>query len=281
MGLVVNRHLLYVLTYCRGSQKSKRHHQRTMRSAVGRFFTVPTLATSTTTQQPSTNIIDPLQLQSVPPKCSSPRPPSPLNTMPAPVGSVKRNRDDEDEKVDEGKPNDEAPAKKKPSQSPAPEIDNPKDAAVDGDDLGSVAGTNPTPIFLKKTYIMVDSCDPDICTWNADGLSFVVKDPDKFASDIIPQYFDHKKFSSFARQLNCKFPSIDIIFYYPVCTLQAGYYVHCRFDNILFCLQSMVLGKSKLNPSRTQIMTRLLPSMVSLEGECQSMSYLQKSKLKY
>lgn len=31
---------------------------------------------------------------------------------------------------------------------------------------------------------------------------FVVKDPDTFAALVIPQYFDHDKFSSFARQLN-------------------------------------------------------------------------------
>jgi hypothetical protein len=30
---------------------------------------------------------------------------------------------------------------------------------------------------------------------------FVVKDPEVFATQIIPQYFDHNKFSSFARQL--------------------------------------------------------------------------------
>lgn len=36
----------------------------------------------------------------------------------------------------------------------------------------------------------------------SDGEMFVVKDPDMFASQVIPQYFDHNKFSSFARQLN-------------------------------------------------------------------------------
>ncbi|KAL7428954.1 hypothetical protein ACHAXH_003209 [Discostella pseudostelligera] len=62
--------------------------------------------------------------------------------------------------------------------------------------------TNAIPIFLKKTYRMIDTCDPEICSWTADGEMFVVKNPELFSSDIIPQYFDHNKFSSFARQLN-------------------------------------------------------------------------------
>jgi hypothetical protein len=35
-----------------------------------------------------------------------------------------------------------------------------------------------------------------------DGETFTVKDADTFAAKVIPQYFDHNKFSSFARQLN-------------------------------------------------------------------------------
>mmetsp|Transcript_9156 Transcript_9156/g.14077 ORF Transcript_9156/g.14077 Transcript_9156/m.14077 type:complete len:426 (+) Transcript_9156:185-1462(+) len=63
-------------------------------------------------------------------------------------------------------------------------------------------GANTIPIFLKKTYKMIDTCEPKIASWTPDGEMFVVKDPDLFAATIIPQYFDHNKFSSFARQLN-------------------------------------------------------------------------------
>lgn len=122
-----------------------------------------------------------------------------------------RSREEPDYSLDvEAKANDEVPAQKKSSNSsPHPE-DNTEDARtvdIDGDDFVPPTGTNPTPIFLKKTYKMIDSCDPAICSWSPDGLSFIVKDPDTFASTIIPQYFDHNKFSSFARQLNCKFCS--------------------------------------------------------------------------
>merc|ERR1712176_1280202 len=63
-------------------------------------------------------------------------------------------------------------------------------------------GATTIPIFLKKTYKMIESSPPEISCRTADGEMFVVKDPDEFAAQIIPQYFDHNKFSSFARQLN-------------------------------------------------------------------------------
>jgi len=58
------------------------------------------------------------------------------------------------------------------------------------------------PIFLRKTYHMVDTCDPTVCSWSEDGETFVVKHPKKFEQEIIPQFFKHSKFSSFVRQLN-------------------------------------------------------------------------------
>mmetsp|Transcript_73701 Transcript_73701/g.206925 ORF Transcript_73701/g.206925 Transcript_73701/m.206925 type:complete len:364 (+) Transcript_73701:157-1248(+) len=58
------------------------------------------------------------------------------------------------------------------------------------------------PMFLSKTYHMIDRCDSTIATWSAAGDNFVVKNVEKFASDVLPLYFKHSNFSSFARQLN-------------------------------------------------------------------------------
>jgi len=58
------------------------------------------------------------------------------------------------------------------------------------------------PIFLQKTYQMIDTCDPEVCTWSDDGTTFVVKNVTLFESTVVPRYFKHSKFSSFVRQLN-------------------------------------------------------------------------------
>lgn len=59
-------------------------------------------------------------------------------------------------------------------------------------------------IFLiqKKTYNMIDTCDPAIASWYDNGTTFVVKSPDRFAAEVIPEFFKHNNFSSFVRQLN-------------------------------------------------------------------------------
>lgn len=50
---------------------------------------------------------------------------------------------------------------------------------VGGEDSTAVDGksSNAIPIFLKKTYRMIDTCDPEICSWSPDGDMFVVKNP--------------------------------------------------------------------------------------------------------
>ena len=49
---------------------------------------------------------------------------------------------------------------------------------------------------------MIRSCDPALASWTEDGRMFVMKDQKIFEQKIIPQFFDHRNFSSFARQLN-------------------------------------------------------------------------------
>jgi HSF-type DNA-binding len=44
--------------------------------------------------------------------------------------------------------------------------------------------------------------DPAIVSWVDGGHAFVIKDVDAFSNTIIPDYFKHRKFSSFVRQLN-------------------------------------------------------------------------------
>mmetsp|Transcript_37615 Transcript_37615/g.55406 ORF Transcript_37615/g.55406 Transcript_37615/m.55406 type:complete len:179 (-) Transcript_37615:424-960(-) len=49
---------------------------------------------------------------------------------------------------------------------------------------------------------MITKCDPAVASWVKDGDMFVIKNQTMFASHILPQHFNHQKYSSFARQLN-------------------------------------------------------------------------------
>jgi len=63
-------------------------------------------------------------------------------------------------------------------------------------------GNGAPALFLLKTYSMLATCDERLAAWADNGETFVVKDPDEFAAHVIPKYFEHSNFSSFARQLN-------------------------------------------------------------------------------
>jgi len=76
-------------------------------------------------------------------------------------------------------------------------------ASAGGPAGGSGGGSrDQQPLFLRKTYQMLETCPQAIAGWSEGGDSFMIKDPDRFASEVIPQYFSHNNFSSFVRQLN-------------------------------------------------------------------------------
>ncbi|XP_075512302.1 heat stress transcription factor A-7a-like [Primulina tabacum] len=68
--------------------------------------------------------------------------------------------------------------------------------------LEALQETGPPP-FLSKTYDFVEDPSTDeFVSWSRGNNSFVVWDPQKFATNILPKYFKHNNFSSFVRQLN-------------------------------------------------------------------------------
>jgi hypothetical protein len=60
----------------------------------------------------------------------------------------------------------------------------------------------PQPTFLLKTYEMIGQTDVALGGWSEDGETFTIRDPKRFATEVIPKYFKHSNFSSFVRQLN-------------------------------------------------------------------------------
>lgn len=73
-------------------------------------------------------------------------------------------------------------------------------------DLQEVTGAkenNPiVPLFLLKTYSILETVPTSIISWSVAGDSFIVRDVEKFSDQVIPAHFKHSKFSSFVRQLN-------------------------------------------------------------------------------
>lgn len=93
------------------------------------------------------------------------------------------------------------------------------------------------PIFLQKTYHMIDTCDPKVCCWSEDGKTFIVKNTTAFEKDIIPQFFKHNKFSSFVRQLNFygfrKIKYSDSLRIDPKMEAQTAHFWRFKHDNFV------------------------------------------------
>src|SRR5690554_2766098 len=55
---------------------------------------------------------------------------------------------------------------------------------------------------IIRLYFMLENSSCELVHWTEKGDSFVISDPDTFAAQIIPLYFKHNNYSSFVRQLN-------------------------------------------------------------------------------
>ncbi|KAI9099724.1 hypothetical protein DFS34DRAFT_678317 [Phlyctochytrium arcticum] len=67
------------------------------------------------------------------------------------------------------------------------------------------SGTTSTgiPDFVKKLFRMLeDTSYSDIVSWGVHGDTFVVKEPNEFAKNVLPKHFKHNNPASFVRQLN-------------------------------------------------------------------------------
>jgi hypothetical protein len=65
-----------------------------------------------------------------------------------------------------------------------------------------IGGLQAAPVFLQKTYDMIESSPRHVASWSDEGTSFIIKLPREFAKIMLPRYFKHNNFSSFVRQLN-------------------------------------------------------------------------------
>ncbi|KAK1395265.1 Heat shock transcription factor [Heracleum sosnowskyi] len=68
--------------------------------------------------------------------------------------------------------------------------------------MKGLQGTSPPPFLAKICDLVDDRKTNHIVSWSKGNNSFVIWDPDIFATELLPKYFKHSNLSSFIRQLN-------------------------------------------------------------------------------
>ena len=92
------------------------------------------------------------------------------------------------------------------------------------------------PLFLTKTFAMLNECPITIACWNKEGNSFYILNQKELSENIIPKYFKHNNFSSFVRQLNFYgFYKVKTNLNYSLSKVRNRYFLH-SFSHFLLTL---------------------------------------------
>jgi len=84
-------------------------------------------------------------------------------------------------------------------------VQQPAQVEVESDASGSGGGSNKKSTantFPKKLFDMLQKEDASIVSWLPKGDAFIIRDNDRFVSDILPRYFKHTKVSCIERSLD-------------------------------------------------------------------------------
>ncbi|XP_045149732.1 heat shock factor protein 4 [Echinops telfairi] len=106
--------------------------------------------------------------------------------------------------------------------------------------LPSEPGPSPVPAFLGKLWALVGDPGTDhlIC-WSPSGTSFLVSDQNRFAKEVLPQYFKHSNMASFVRQLN-------MYGFRKVVSIEQGGLLRPERDHVQFQHPSFLRGHEQL-----------------------------------
>ena len=87
--------------------------------------------------------------------------------------------------------------------SPSPSLPQPLSCSRSRRMHTMEVGTANVPAFLTKLWKLVeDPAYADLISWSSSGRSFLIRNPARFAKELLPLYFKHNNMASFIRQLN-------------------------------------------------------------------------------